>query len=421
MERGNIDSLLESANAFKDKLLCVKTKAEKNITEIQNMEDEKRSDFKVDFRCLMQDLEKLNRKCLDEISSTSKEGREKLQREIVRLGEGVMCLNSCIQDLQMAKGTSNEERVMKFSKANETFRKLKKCNLKDTHLKFDIVFRKGIRDLQKIASVSLMEFPHLIDFDVKNFELTVFKRFTIKKGKIKSGLVLSGGDFLLVNELEETCLVYDEQWKCYHTIQCLSKPHDVTQNEEGIFVTNPEAKQIQVFSSPNSIKEGKSQRLRSIPVSYGVKGIACFEENMFVSCPDTILKIDKKGDITKFCENKTDIYDIAATKSGLILWIHTIAFRKSTSREVVAMTTEGKKAWKYDRTFQNDPRCLDVDSRDHIYVAYTCSNSVHILSNVGALIREIENIPEPLFFKVNEARGTVCVGSARNEMIIYTF
>ena len=422
VERGNIDSLLEAANAFKDKLICVKTKTEKNITEIQDMEDEKRSDFKVDFRCLMQDLEKLKRECLDEISSTSKEGREKLQREIVRLEEGVMCLNSCIQDLQMAKGTSNEkERVMKFSKAKETFRKLKKCNLKDTHLKFDIVFRKGIRDLQKIASVSLMEFPHLIDFDVENLELTVFKRFTIKRGKIKSGLVLSGGDFLLVNELEETCLVYDEQWKCYHTIQCLSKPHDVTQNEEGIFVTNPEAKQIQVFSSPNSIKEGKSQRLRSIPVSYVVKGIACFEENMFVSCPDTILKIDNKGEITKFCENKTDTYDIAATKSGLILCIQSTAFKRYTSREVVAMTSEGKKAWNYKNYLQNDPRCLDVDSRDHIYVAYTLSNTVHILSNDGALIREIKNIPEPLFFKVNEARGTVCVGSAKNEMMIYTF
>ena len=89
--------------------------------------------------------------------------------------------------------------------------------------------------------------------------------------------------------------------------------------------------------------------------------------------------------------------------------------------KVIAWTIKGNSAWEYGNSSLKSPHGLDVDSFDHIYVADRDNNSVHVLSNVGALIRIIENIPNPLFFKLNEARGTVCVGSGENEMIIYKF
>ena len=209
-------------------------------------------------------------------------------------------------------------------------------------------------------------------------------------------------------------MVYDKQWNCCHTIKCVSNPHGATQSEEGILVTSPEVKQIEVFSSVNSQKIRKFQQLRSIPVSYEVKRITSFEGNLFVSCPNTILKIDNKGDITELYKRNTILVyfnDIVATKSGLILWTENHSHVWNTSGKVVAMTIKGNNGWKYGNSSLKSPHGLDVDSFEHIYVADRDNNSVHVLSNVGALIRIIENIPKPLFFKLNEARGIVCVGS----------
>ncbi|XP_078329295.1 uncharacterized protein LOC144624031 [Crassostrea virginica] len=427
MERGDIDSLIDATNTLKEKLFCVKTEKEINKEEIQNTEDNTRLKFEEEFRSTIQHLEKLKDEYLDKMASTSKKGKEKLQKEIDSLEDSAICLNSCIQSLQIAKNTCNEkERMVKFITAKKTFAKLKEIQFKYTikvKVERDITpLWNEICNLHDIATVDLNVVPRLVDSNVKNFELTVYKRIKIEKGNITSCLVLSGGDFLLVNESEGLCMVYDEQWNSCHTMKCASKPHDVTQSEEGILVTNPEIKQIEVFSSVNSQKIRKFQQLRNIPGSYVVQRITSFEGNLFVSCPNTILKIDNKGDITEFYKSMDTFFyfsDIVATKSGLILWTENCIL--IGSGKVIAMTSKGNKAWEYGNSSLKFPRGLDVDSFDHIYVADRDNNSVHVLSNVGSLIRIIENIPKPLFFKLNEARGTVCVGSGENEMIIYKY
>ena len=316
--------------------------------------------------------------------------------------------------------------MIKFLTAKKTFAKLKKTEFKYTlkvKVERDITpLWHEICNLHDIAIFNLNVVPRLVDSNVKNFELTVYKRITVEEGNITSGLFLSDGDFLLVNEGEGSCNVYNEEWHCCHINKCVSKPHDVTQSEVGILVTNPEDKQIEVFSPIYFQKIRKFKQLRSIPVSYAVKRITCFEGNLFVSLPNTILKIDNKGHISKFYNSMLKHFnDIVATKSGLILWTENHSHVWNTSGKVVAMTIKGDNAWEYERSSLEIPHGLDVDSFDYIYVAYRNNNSVHVLSNVGSLIRIIENIPKPLFFKLNEARGTVCVGSGENEMIVYKF
>ena len=427
MESGDIDSLLEATNAFKERLFYVKTEKEINKEEIQNAEDDTRLKFEEDFRCTLQHLEKLKKEYLDEMSSTSKTGIEKLQKEIDRVEDSVTCLNTCIQRLQMVKGPCNvKERMMNFLTVKKTFAKLKKIQFKHTQVKVERVFSplwNAICNLQNIAAVGILEVPKPVDFDVKRFEMKEFKRFTVEKGNITACLVLSSGDCLLVNESEGSCMVYDEQWNCCHTIKCVSNPHDVTQSKEGILVTNPNVYRIEVFSYFSSQRIRQFQQLRSIPVSYSVKRITLFEGNLFVSCEDTILKIDNKGDITEFYKSSfVYVNDIVATKSGVILWTEDYSsYIWTPPGKVVAMTIKGNNGWKYGNSSLKSPHGLDVDSFEHIYVADRDNNSVHVLSNVGALIRIIENIPKPLFFKLNEARGIVCVGSDENEMIVYKF
>ncbi|XP_078330614.1 protein meiotic P26-like [Crassostrea virginica] len=262
---GKFNSLIKETKAFKEKLFLANSNLKNNISEIESQMDEKKSRFESEFRSMIQHLEKLKNDFLEEMSLTLKEGKEKLQGEIERLENGILCTNSCINGLEMAMNAANEtEMVMKVSTSADTFRKLKKSHLKETNMKCEIaktVGFKQIPDMQRIAFVNLDESASLIEFEVGKISLSVFKQLTVEKGNISSGFVLSGGNFLAVNETEGTCLMYDEEWKCHSVINNLVAPQDITQNEEGIFVTIPVLNRIEVFSSRHF------QHIRNKPIS----------------------------------------------------------------------------------------------------------------------------------------------------------
>lgn len=85
------------------------------------------------------------------------------------------------------------------------------------------------------------------------------------------------------------------------------------------------------------------------------------------------------------------------------------------------MDVEGRTKGIYQNQDLKWPQGLDIDSRDRIYVAGKASNNEHVLSYDGKLIRVIENISAPVFFKVNESERVVYVGTVKNEMIVYKF
>ena len=117
----------------------------------------------------------------------------------------------------------------------------------------------------------------------------------------------------------------------------------------------------------------------------------------------------KKTHATNF-----DICDIPVTRKGIILF-------SLASGKIMAITSKGETAWEYKSYNLKEPRGLHVDSRDQIYVSGRESNNVHVLTNGGKLIRVIENITNPMFFKVNEMRGVICVGSGQKKIIFYKF
>ena len=324
---------------------------------------------------------------------------------------GILCTNSCIHGLEMAMNAANEkEMVVKLSTSADTFRKLKKSHLKETNMKYEMaktVGFKQIPDMQRIAVVNLNESASLIEFEVEKISLSVFKQFTIEKGNISSGFVLSGGNFLAVNETEGTCLMYDEEWKCHSVINNLVAPQDITQNEEGIFFTVPVLNRIEVFSSRHF------QHLRNIPMSDPRK-ITSFEGNVFVSSSRSIMNIDNTWTVKKTHATNFDICDISVTRKGIILF-------SLASGKIMAITSKGETAWEYKSYNLKEPRGLHVDSRDQIYVSGRESNNVHVLTNGGKLFRVIENITNPMFFKVNEMRGVICVGSGQKKIIFYKF
>ena len=417
-ENGTINSLLTETKAYKEKLLCAKAKEENNISEIEKKVDEERSYMEERFTLTVKHLEDLKNKYLDELSSTLKTSRQDLQTEIERIDEAVLGVDLCTRALEDALEAGDEiETVMKYHNANATFLNVKKCRLKETNIKIDRTENSTwleMLNVKSFAVANLVKCENLIYFDVRNIELSVFKEVTFDDYEdISYGLLLSDGKFIFVDKEGQKCLIYDDQWNCCHVIDLFfSEPFGVAHCDEEIFVTTTHSREIEVFSSRHF------QKLRNISVPYAIFGITSRDSNLYVTCGKKILKIDDKQNVKELKVDCTCHYHIITTKSGLIV------YSDSKRNVVVAMTDEGDSVWEYRSPNLKHPEGLDVDSCDQIYVAGMNSSNVHVLSNTGNLIRLIENIPRPKFFKINETSRNVCVCSTKSgscEIIVYKF
>ena len=417
-ETGTINSLLTETKAFKEKLLCAKAKEENNISEIEKKVDEERSYIDERFTLTVKHLEGLKNKYLDDLSSTLKKGRQVLQTEVERLDEGVLGVDLCTRALEDALEAGDEiETVMKYHNAHAIFQNVKKCRLKETIINIERSENSTWPDMLNIKSFAVANFvkreKFFDDFDVGNIELSVFKEVTFDDDEdISYGLLLSDGKFIFVDKGGQKCLIYDDQWNYCDVIELVSEPYGVAQCDEEIFVTTTHSREIEVFSSRHF------QKLRNISVPYIIYGITSRNSNLYVTCGKKILKIDDKQNVKELKVDCTCHYHIITTKSGLII------YSDSGKNVIVALTDEGDSAWEYRSPNLKHPAGLDVDSCDQIYVAGMKSNNVHVLSDTGTLIRLIESISGPKFFKINETSRTVCVCSNRSDsdkIIVYKF
>lgn len=135
-ENGQMDSLLNELNAFQMKYLKAKTEEEKNLSEIENTVDENVANAEREYLELVQHLDKLKSKHIDELFTSLKEGREKLQRKIERLDDGILCLNYSKTEIEDAKKkTENDAEVIaKFVSAKRKLIELKSLNFSQIHV-----------------------------------------------------------------------------------------------------------------------------------------------------------------------------------------------------------------------------------------------------------------------------------------------
>lgn len=416
-ESEQMDTMLCEMNAFKKKLLKVKTDETFNISEIENAVDNTVAKTEEEVSAIVQHIEQLKLAYLDELFLSQKNGREQLQREIEKIEDGIFCIDKCKEEIEKAQGTKNGvEMIMNFFTAKEKFHKIKQSNFKRIQLKLSSEkkpsWMKITTEMTKIADVKLSVFSRPLKLDISAVELTKFKEFPIENGNVYSGLFLSRGRFLVVKyNGDETCVVYDQNWDCIHVIDGLKKPYSAVQCKEEIFVTNTVSNTVDVFSSDDFHKIRKFHLNSNI-----INGISCWEENIYVACGNQILKINRMGQIMqKYVVNGRNIIHITTTTSGLIV------YSDWKIETVTAINDEGCKVWKYQTCNLKHPRELDVDSNDNIYIAGSKSNNIHVLSSSGKLIRVIENIPNPTFCKINEYEGTMCVCSGNEIIKLYQF
>lgn len=415
-ENGQMESMLNELNAFQMKYLKAKTEEEKNLSEIENRVDENVANAEREYLDLVQHLEKLKSKHIDELFTSLKEGREKLQRKIERLDDGILCLNHTKTEMEDAqKKTENDTDVLaKFVSARRKLLELKSLNFSQIHVTISAMKTpkwKEFTELTTIADVKLSESCSFLNFDIRTVELKKFKEFSIEAENVYFGLFLSEGRFLIPNHSAISAfMVYDQNWKCVETICGLHYAFSAYQCGNEIFLTQSESKTIDVYSSTDF------HNLRSTTLNDKVYGITGLNGYLYVACLTHILKLDTNGQILKrYKVDGSNNVHVTSTQSGLIV------FGDYMSEIITAIAEDGRVVWKYQSHNLKRPHDLDTDSCGNIYVAGSQSNNVHVLSNIGEPVRVIEGISSPFFFKINEEERVACVCSKNKKIFVYRF
>lgn len=411
-ENGLIDTLLKEINIFKEKLQKAKTDGDKIISDIDCTVDNNVGETENECLVLVQHMEKLKVEYIDKLLSTAKISKEKLQREIEKLEDGIFCVDNCKSLIENANSSKSDiETLRQFFKAKEKFQHAKFFEFRQMNSTISVSktpLLKKFAELKSIADIHTTESFCRLNLYIETMELIKFKDFTIADGNIFSGIFISGGRFLILNHKENgPCYVYDKNWKCLQDIGGLHLPFDAVESNEEIFVTNMGSNTVEVLSSTDFHK------LRSIPLQDKVSSITCVKGTVYVSCGSRIIKLDKTGQILRKYElNENTKRRIIGTTSGLIV------YSECKLGTVSAMTEEDVFAWTYQRGNLIHPSDLDADLNDNIYVAGRYSNNIHVLSISGELIRLIENIHSPMFCKIN-SEGVFCVCSEKKHINVY--
>lgn len=411
-ENRQIDSLFNEVSTLKRKLMKAKTKAEINLSDIENTVDENVAKTEEEVLSIVQYVENLKKKFVDEIFSTLKKGREELQKEVANLEDGIFYTDYLETVLKRAT-TDNTDTLMQYIIVKEQLKKAKLQTFRQLHVNISVEKKPDWLNLKKLRGIASVQ--HSVSssrcfyFDIRTLKLNKPNKHSITGGYLFSCLCLSEGKLLIVNCQEfGLCLVYDKEMKSVTWLEHLNRPYSACQCQEEIFVTNSESKTIDVFSSSDF------QKIRNISIYDYVYGITSWNNYVYVACKKQILKLDRMGQILKkYDMNEKNNLHLVVTKSGIII------YSNLEIDKVTAMTGEGQVVWIYQSVNLKEPLDLDTDFHDNIYIAGRESNNIHILSNSGELIRMIEDIPKPTSCKIDEEEGIIYVICEGKTVYVY--
>ncbi|XP_056003406.1 uncharacterized protein LOC130049595 [Ostrea edulis] len=414
-ENGQLDLLFGNVKNLEKKLTEAKSEQEKNVAEIENSVDKIIEKTEREFKELVDHLEILKNKHLDEVAGALKKGRRKLSDYTNVLTDGIQCTNYCCRNIERAKETENDtEMVAMYCRVKERLLQLKqfkftKKQITISETKSQVL--KEVRNMKSFGDIKYAESDRHVTYDVHDIALSLVSEFSIGGGNpnVYTGNFLSNGNFIVGDSISNgRCLIYNKDWQSTGVIDGLSNPFEGIQVGEELIVTCGGTRSIEVFSASDLHK------LRSININEHVYGITKHNGACYVACGSKIIKFDISGkNLKEYKAGGGRNINISATKDGHLVYSSWFL------NTVTAITDQGDTVWQYKHLKMKEPRGLDVDSVGNIFVAARGSDNIHVLSGAGSLVRIIEDIPKPVFIKLMEERSMCCVCSGCKVLKIY--
>lgn len=416
-KQGFITMWLNEMNTFEKRLHTIKESQEDNLTQIESSSDTIKEEIKNLKRKINDHLDRLEDEHLNELSKITKQSRGLLSATIDSVSDRIHFSRHCIQSLQNLENVSDACFMKEYYHVIESFKELKTATLKVHDMKLESSILKEayeITNLKYISALSVVHSKHGVLLDIVQFSLCPTFEFDIPNDDVYCGDLSSNGTLTLAkygsskSGLQQYKMNSDncKPTKEYRTENCF---FGLVVNDDFIYATNRNENNVTIISSKTFTLHGKI----SVDEKLVPYGICQWKEYLFVACQTAILKYSISG---RFIQSYTVDFNslfVTVLRSGNIVYSNT------SQNCVKSMDQNGYILWKYANAKLKSPHGVDKDETDDLYVSSTDMNNVHILSCDGSLVRIIEDIPRPIFMKVQESTRICCVCSNFRKFKVY--
>ncbi|XP_061185919.1 tripartite motif-containing protein 5-like [Saccostrea echinata] len=415
-EDNAIEKLMTEIDKLSLKLENIAKEEESNISQIDLQSNEILRTIEQIQQEIVEHMELLKNSHAGELSKITKERKDKLNSSLDSIMEKKLYMEHCKQVISRVKENGSDLAfVTKYYEVKRKIDEIKKTNI--NKISFDIQEKispkvKEMKTISKLSELSVFQKSCSMEFgfDVTTAKMTLEAEFTVENGWIYGGSFLPSGGILLADYPNFRFIYLDCIGKNILQGKLVGpKPRDIIVQGSDILIA------LEGLNALQKVSVGKFSLGSTIPTGEACLGIAKFQENIYVTRPTSIIKLDKQGNILKTYPTRKWTYSVTVTDIGNIIHCH------YGGNSVSAMRDDGNTLWVYKHPKLIGPVCVSVDFLDNIYVAGEQSNNVHILSPKGRLLRIIPDIPKPFCIKFKEGSLTFFVVTNGNCVKVYEF
>lgn len=417
--RGKIDR-------FQQDLLTSKKKQEKNITQIDCESDRIKDGLQKLRKEIIDHLDELENKHINELSHITKKSKDILNKNIDSVSDRIHFSGHCIQSLQNLEKSSDMSDVCfvkEYHRVRKSFEVLewRTSNLKEHEMNLNSTILNKTHEITKMACLTTISCLEHLQKDMIHFLYNpklslalVYEFEVVPHDDVYDGVIHSNGTITLAKYgnssrgLQQYTLEAGsyQQTKEYCSIHCF---FGLVFNGNVYYATNRNKNYVVVISRETFTYLG------TIPISKNFipYGICLWNEFLFVACQTAILKYNIDGRFVREYPVDFNTLYVMVTSPGEIVYTN------SKLNFVASVNQRGKQLWKYRHAKLRSPHGIDKDEMDNLYVGSTGMNSVHILSCGGSLIRIVEDVPKPVYIRVQTSSRTCFVCSNFRKIKVY--
>ena len=413
-QKENFDAILDYIEILEEKLSHAKLKQEMLTRQLEDKADEISDDTEKMFDDAINHLQHLKDQCLKNMATGVKKAKEKYEKVIQKLTDGIHCAQYCSLSIEESRMKADASKlVVMYHTGLKCFEGLKRCDF--TRVKIDLEHEKPdiLEDIMDLSRVSDVQF--LGRSVIGRVYLRCISEISLEGKFVRDGTFHSNGTFIFSTigckpwqnktDYNDECFIFHKNGKPSKIIQSLPEPFGVAEESYATFIASSAKKSIQKFTGYGTLLGKTSCNVRMF-------GIAFLHENMYMACNDSVIKVNKLGRTLATYSTKAPVKHIASTKSHIV-------YSKRNTNEVIAMDADGQTVWRYSSPCLKSPCGIGIDGMDNIYGSGKESDNIHVLTKDGKVIQVIEDITRPDFMKVDKEKKVCFVCTKRKYLKVY--
>ncbi|XP_062582565.1 E3 ubiquitin-protein ligase TRIM33-like [Saccostrea cucullata] len=408
-QNNSVKALLGDFKDTENMLSVAKTKQDEDISKIDDMSDKITEDIQNFKEELVQHIENLESKCLDQVAKFTKESRGKMTTNAEAVNDKLQLSRFCIQSLENVRTLTDVEIVMEFQRSQQHLKRVRNDPIDSVNIKMEAVLNSELKTLTNIpnfASIKLLDsvesIIHRSSIEAKTLDLELWQDVQITAYSIRGMVFLNDANVvfttwsssktdLIVYALDNTGLKFQRDLRFGYR-----DTFDIKLKGNILYLSSVSGNCVKAVSGDGDFKE-----IFTIHVGRKCYGIDVVDDFIYVTCDTSVIKTDTKGNILKEYKTPSGVRYVVVTRSGL-----TIIYSCSKENIVKSIYYEnGDTVWTYSSPNLKNPYGLQKDSSDNVYVADYHSSNVHVLSSVGSILRIFENLPHPISLILIEQRS----------------